>query len=369
MKKKRGRKKESACKGMSQAGDSFHARYHECVNASLLVNALGHLAGVLLFGIFLVLLLQDRAAYLMRFRTIEGYRKALELYSRAARECPELATPHLGIGWARLCTAGYDGVPPEAGLQREPFLAAIEAAASRDPEHSELFALRGSYMTRYEQSPASAEALYRDGLNRNPTITTRTSYAWLCAVNGRFEEAQQVFEAAHAVDPYGFWHRHNRGLLAYYLRDYVTAEKILREAIEIEPDHEVVRLVLAKVLMQSGRGAEALAETDWCRRALPGMTGVELVHIAALALAGERQAAADALRDFEINRGGRYTSSMYRAMVFVALDEHDQAIEWLSRGAEERDYWMLNVGMDPAFDPLRPRADFVAILRAVGLPA
>ena len=33
------------------------------MNASLLVNALGHLAGVLLFGIFLVLLLQDRAAW------------------------------------------------------------------------------------------------------------------------------------------------------------------------------------------------------------------------------------------------------------------------------------------------------------------
>jgi two-component system, LytTR family, sensor kinase len=44
---------------MPCAGESF--RYHECVNASLLVNALGHLAGVLLFGIFLVLLLQDRA--------------------------------------------------------------------------------------------------------------------------------------------------------------------------------------------------------------------------------------------------------------------------------------------------------------------
>ncbi|MEO5924388.1 MAG: histidine kinase [Bryobacteraceae bacterium] len=47
---------------MPRDGESFHVRYHECVNASLLVNALGHLAGVLLFGIFLVLLLQDRAA-------------------------------------------------------------------------------------------------------------------------------------------------------------------------------------------------------------------------------------------------------------------------------------------------------------------
>jgi signal transduction histidine kinase len=49
---------------MARRAESFHedARYHECVNASLLVNALGHLAGVLLFGIFLALLLQDRAA-------------------------------------------------------------------------------------------------------------------------------------------------------------------------------------------------------------------------------------------------------------------------------------------------------------------
>ena len=47
---------------LAEISNRGYARYHECVNASLLVNALGHLAGVLLFGIFLVLLLQDRAA-------------------------------------------------------------------------------------------------------------------------------------------------------------------------------------------------------------------------------------------------------------------------------------------------------------------
>ncbi len=40
------------------------ARYHEAVNAPLLVNTLGHSAGVLLFGIFLVLLAQDRTTKL-----------------------------------------------------------------------------------------------------------------------------------------------------------------------------------------------------------------------------------------------------------------------------------------------------------------
>src|ERR1700677_3025956 len=44
----------------------------ESVNESLLVNTLGHCAGVLIFGIFLYLLIQDRAA-----RRLAGSRKSM----------------------------------------------------------------------------------------------------------------------------------------------------------------------------------------------------------------------------------------------------------------------------------------------------
>jgi two-component system, LytTR family, sensor kinase len=49
------------------------------VNASLLVNALGHSAGVLIFGIFLFLLIQDRAARRMRGSTKSMLAAALAL--------------------------------------------------------------------------------------------------------------------------------------------------------------------------------------------------------------------------------------------------------------------------------------------------
>ena len=184
---------------------------------------------------------------------------------------------------------------------------------------------------------------------------------------GRFAEAQQLFEAAYALDPFGFWHRHNLGSLAYFRRDYTTAEKIIRDALEIEPDHAVVRLMLACVLMQSGRGAEADVETAWCLQALPGMTGAELFHIAALASAGHRQTAAIAMRDFERDSAGRYASPTYRAMAYTALGEPDEALGWLARAASERDYWLLNVAIDPAFDAIRSRGEFSAIVRAIGL--
>src|SRR5450755_3527305 len=42
------------------ASPNSNLRYHWTVNESLLVNTLGHSAGVLIFGIFLYLLIQDR---------------------------------------------------------------------------------------------------------------------------------------------------------------------------------------------------------------------------------------------------------------------------------------------------------------------
>jgi hypothetical protein len=103
----------------------------------------------------------------------------------------------------------------------------------------------------------------------------------------------------------------------------------VREALEIEPDHAMVRLLLARVLIHSGRGVDAVDETKWCVRALPGMTGAELLHVTALASAGEREAAAKAMHDFERGSEDRYTSSVYRAMAYASLDEVDRALEWL----------------------------------------
>jgi hypothetical protein len=98
------------------------------------------------------------------------------------------------------------------------------------------------------------------------------------------------------------------------------------------------------------------------------MTGVELLHVAALASAGEGAAAAVAMRGFERGRENRYTSAFYRAIAHATLHEDEQSLEWLSRAATQRDYWLINMAIEPAFDRLRPRAEFSAILRGVGLP-
>ena len=120
--------------------------------------------------------------------------------------------------------------------------------------------------------------------------------------------------------------------------------------------------------MRLERGTEAAAETAWCKLALPDMTGVELMHVAALASSGQKRAAGSAMRDVVARSGQRYTSPVFCALAYTELGEPDNAIEWLKRAATDRDYWMLNVGVDPAFDPLRVRAEYAAVFQSVGLP-
>ncbi len=75
-----------------------------------------------------VLATYERAWYMMRTRTLEGYRKALALFEDTVRQEPEFAAAHRAIGWARVNIAGHQGVPVEAGNQGPAMAAAISRA-------------------------------------------------------------------------------------------------------------------------------------------------------------------------------------------------------------------------------------------------
>src|ERR1700676_5130020 len=75
-----------------------HLRYHWTVNESLLVNTLGHSAGVLIFGIFLYLLIQDRAAHRLRGSTKSMLAAALALaWNLTSLMVLGLSTPSSGF--------------------------------------------------------------------------------------------------------------------------------------------------------------------------------------------------------------------------------------------------------------------------------
>ena len=306
----------------------------------------------------------QRGWYLMRIRSIEGYRMAVELFTRASDECPTLADAHRGHAWARICIAGHEGVPPEAGGQRAAIRSAIDVARALEPTAPNLFLLDGAFAARFDHDFEASERLHDAGaIGPAHNNAFRGSLGWLYTLTRRFDQAREVFQAAQALDPFGFWHRHNLASLAYFRRDYATAGSAIRDALEIEPTHAMVRLLHMRVLLQCGEAAAALREAEWCIDALPGMTGPEHYRVAALAAVGRRDDARDAMQ--RLDGDGRYTSPVYRAMALTALGDRDAALDALRTAATERDYWLPTAAIDPAFDALRGDPAFESLIEFV----
>jgi hypothetical protein len=48
--------------------------------------------------------------------------------------------------------------------------------------------------------------------------------------------------------------------------------------------------------------------------------------------------------------------------------QHEEALDWLERGLDERSRWMEIIGVLPVLDPLRSHPRFRKILQAMQLP-
>ena len=317
-----------------------------------------------------VLATYERAWYLMRMRTLEGYRRALALFEDAIRLAPEFAAAHRAIGWARINIAGHVGVPHEAGAQSAAMAATIERARAIEPDDPELDTLRGAYLCRFCFDLDGGQAHYEAALKRNSQAWgARSSFAWLLIFRGRFAEAQLLFDAEFAYDPFAFFMRHNLGMLAYFERDFARAERIFSDALEMEPGHLHVRISRCSVLIALGHADAAVAEISACWGENPELGGVALERIRALAAARRYDDARAALAVFDHDFAGRYFSPVYRSAASIALGDIDAALTWLEQAAADGDYWLLNVLVDPAFDALRNEPRFARALLGVGLRA
>ena len=317
-----------------------------------------------------VLATYERAWYVMRMRTLDGYRRALALFKDAIRLAPEFAAAHRAIAWARINIAGHVGVPLEAGEQGAAMVASIERARAIEPDNPELDTLLGAYLCRFCFDLDGGQAHYEAALKRNAQAWgARSSFAWLLIFRGRFAEAQLLFDAEFAYDPFAFFMRHNLGMLAYFQRDFARAERIFSEALEIEPGHLHVRISRSSVLIALGDADAAVAEISACWTENPELGGVALERVRALAAAQRHDEARAALAAFDHDFASQYVSPVYRSAAHIALGDIDEALTWLERAAADGDYWLLNVLVDPAFDALRGEPRFAQAMSGAGLLA
>jgi hypothetical protein len=84
-------------------------------------------------------------------------------------------------------------------------------------------------------------------------------------------------------------------------------------------------------------------------------------------LAGDRNAAEAELAKLQELGSQKYVPAVYSAFIYVALNDLDNAFEWLKKACEERSSYLIFLNVQPSMDNLRSDARFQNLLRTVGL--
>jgi len=81
------------------------------------------------------------------------------------------------------------------------------------------------------------------------------------------------------------------------------------------------------------------------------------------AMAGRKDEAIRIVEELKTTDQGRRIVPYRIAAVYVALGDHDEAMQWLNKEYQERGNWMNQLKVDPVMDPLRSDASFQALMR------
>ncbi|HEV2834973.1 MAG TPA: tetratricopeptide repeat protein, partial [Pyrinomonadaceae bacterium] len=309
-----------------------------------------------------------RGRYYWNSYTETGLAKALDCYQRAIKLDPDYALAYTGIAdyynWL-----GVFGIKPFAECSGAAKQAAAKAV-ELDATSAEAYTALGFATVCHDFDWAVAEGQHRRALEINPNYATAHHwYAFHLMMEGRFEEGIDQMMRTRELDPLSPGVLQALGWCYYQARRFDQAIAIFRSMLEAVPDFPYGLITYSWVLRHTGSPEEAVTAAE---KALE-LSGGGQMYVAAMgatyAAAGREKEARAVLERLNQIMVHGYVSPYQRALIHLHLGERDRALELLQQAYTIKDAWVVWLGVEPQWDPLRGEAAFDQILRDLRHPA
>jgi tetratricopeptide (TPR) repeat protein len=309
-----------------------------------------------------------RGRYYWNSYTETGLAKALDSYQRAIKLDPDYALAYTGIAdyynWL-----GVFGIKPFA----ESSAAAKQAAAKAvelDSTSAEAYTALGFATVCHDFDWAVAEGQHRRALEINPNYATAHNwYAFHLTMEGRFDEGIEQMLRTRELDPLAPAVLQALGWCYYQARRFEESIATFRSLLDITPNFPSGLITYSWVLRHAGSTDEAVKTAE---KALD-LSGGGQLYIGGLgatyAAAGKEEQARAVLERINQMMVHGYVSPYQRALIHLHLGERERALELLQQAHAIRDAWIVWLGVEPQWDPLRGEPIFEAILRDLRHPA
>jgi len=307
-----------------------------------------------------------KGRYFQNKMTEEDLSKSVAYFEAALKADPECALALAGLAdtYSLLAFLGILA-PREAHGRAREFIA---TALRIDGKLPEAHATLGSLKKLHEWDWEGAETSYRTALALKPDCShARRMYAALLSTLARHSEALCEIHRARQLDPLSLIVNAEAAWGYYMARDYQGATEQAWRTLAMEPRFAPAQHALGLACQQMGMLEEAIVEFQNARvcSANHPATIAALGH--ACAIAGERRQAEEHLRELEHRSENRRVSAYWLALIHAGLGDSRKAVTWLEKARDDRDVWLVWLGVEPRFDQLRSEGCLDNILASMRL--
>jgi len=297
-------------------------------------------------------------------RTEDGLLQGVDYFRKAIEVDPEYAPAYAGLADCYNMLVVYGINQP-----KEAFPKAKEAATQALKIDDSLAEARTSLAFikhRWDWDRVGAEKEFQLAIRYKPGYAPAHQwYSSYLVAMGRFDEAIAEARRAEELEPLSFISNSHLGWILFLAGKNDEAIAHCKRLLEVDPNFFPALRYLGLAYEQKGMHKEAIAEfTKGVKLSASPLMISLLGH--AYAVSGNKPEARRILAELDKQKQ-RYVSPYTVATIYAGLGDKDQAFKWLEKAFEERDIWLMNLGVDPQFTPLRSDRRFSDLLTRIGL--
>ncbi|MGH8101628.1 MAG: tetratricopeptide repeat protein, partial [Chthoniobacterales bacterium] len=295
-------------------------------------------------------------------------RMSIEFFQQAIARDPSYAQAYYGLAEANRSLSITADVPSGECLPQAEN--AARKAIALDDGLAEAHASLGFCLCWYDWNWKGAEEEVERAITLNPNSAfARFVHAHILSDQGRHEEALAEIKRVRELDPVFLLFSALEGMFYFHAHRNQEAIASLESALALDQNFWITHLTLGKVYTQLGKYQEAHTEFVKARELSHGNSEAiaSLGYVAGLT--DDTASAQEVLSDLLKLRGTQdhYVPPFNIALVYNGMGDKTEAMNWLTKAADERDVRLTLLKVDPRWDSFRQGDEFVALLKRIGL--
>jgi serine/threonine protein kinase/Tfp pilus assembly protein PilF len=308
-----------------------------------------------------------RALYFWNKWTPTSSWRALEHCREAIEEDPAYAPAHAVMADCYTSLAVFGVLPAKEAFSKA--RAAASKAVDMGPTLSDAHLAVGLINLYFDWDWVNAEKHLRRAVELSPH-SARAHYGlslWLL-VHQRQQEAIQEADCALELDPLSLPMNFNVGYLNYFAGNNDRAIEQFEKILEMDASFAQASLILSPAYMRKGLPTKALATIE---NALPqsgNWSSLRAMLAVVHAGSGRPKEAREILEDLKKEGASMPQLSYWAAIISNALQDKEQALDWLEKACEERVGLLVLLKVASGFRNLSQEPRYQAILQRIGLP-